>query len=103
MNLIERLDFEAKENLVMFDTVRQRAAVMLGTISASGVTHIRTHVNIDPFVGLKHLEEVRKALETYRDKMTYEIVAFPQHGLLRTQSVDLMRQAMKEGATIVGA
>lgn len=101
-NLIERLDFEAKENLAMLDTVKQRAEGMLETISASGVTHIRTHVNIDPFVGLKHLEEVRKALETYSDKMTYEIVAFPQHGLLRTQSVDLMRQAMKEGVTIVG-
>ncbi|MBP1965013.1 amidohydrolase [Paenibacillus aceris] len=101
-NLIERLDFEAKENLVMLDTVKQRAEGMLEFISSAGVTHIRAHVNIDPYVGLKHLDEVRKALETYSDKMTYEIVAFPQHGLLRSQSVDLMKQAMKEGATIVG-
>lgn len=101
-NLIERLDFEAKENLIMLDTVKQRAEGMLEFISSTGVTHIRTHVNIDPYVGLKHLEEVRKALETFSDKMTYEIVAFPQHGLLRSQSVDLMKQAMKEGATIVG-
>lgn len=34
--------------------------------------------------------------------MTYEIVAFPQHGLLRTNSKGLMRQAMKEGASLVG-
>ncbi|OIK10862.1 deaminase [Bacillus sp. MUM 116] len=101
-NLIERLDFEARENLAMLDTVKERAEGMLELISSSGVTHIRTHVNIDPYVGLKHLEEVRNALETYSDKMTYEIVAFPQHGLLRSQSLELMRQAMKNGATIVG-
>lgn len=101
-NLFERFDFEAKENLIMLDTVKQRAEGMLELISSAGVTHIRTHVNIDPYVGLKHLEEVRKALEIYSDKMTYEIVAFPQHGLLRSQSINLMRQAMKEGATIVG-
>ncbi|MED1794669.1 amidohydrolase [Brevibacillus nitrificans] len=101
-SLVERLDFEAKENLLMQDTVRQRAEGMLAFISSAGATHVRTHVNIDPYVGLKHLEEVRLALEAYSDKLTYEIVAFPQHGLMRSQSVALMRQAMKEGATLVG-
>lgn len=100
--LIERLDFEAKENIGMQDTVKQRAEGMLAFISSAGATHVRTHVNIDPYVGLKHLEDVRQALESYRDKLTYEIVAFPQHGLLRSQAADLMRQAMKEGAMIVG-
>ena len=33
---------------------------------------------------------------------TYEIVAFPQHGLLRTEAHSLMREAMKMGATLVG-
>ncbi|MET3292006.1 UNVERIFIED_CONTAM: cytosine/adenosine deaminase-related metal-dependent hydrolase [Brevibacillus sp. OAP136] len=100
--LIERLNFEAKESLVLLDSVKTRAMAMLSLISAAGSTHIRTHVNIDPHVGLKNLEGVREALEAFSDKLTYEIVAFPQHGLLRTQSAALMRQAMKEGATLVG-
>ena len=36
-----------------------------------------------------------------KDAFTYEIVAFPQHGLLRTEAHSLMREAMKMGATLV--
>ncbi|CAM4077804.1 amidohydrolase family protein [Paenibacillus alkaliterrae] len=101
-SLIERLELEAQELPALEKSVKQRAEKMLELILQAGSTHIRTHVNIDPYVGLKNLEGVRAALETYSDKMTYEIVAFPQQGLLRTQAADLMRQAMREGATLVG-
>ncbi len=100
--LIDRLQFEEKEMPLISGTTKQRAQAMLSWLLAGGATHVRTHVNIDPFIGLKNLEGVRKALESYSDKMTYEIVAFPQQGLLRTKASDLMRQAMREGATHVG-
>jgi cytosine deaminase len=48
------------------------------------------------------LEATIQALEGYKDKLTYEIVAFPQHGLLRSNSVGLIREAMKNGANLVG-
>ncbi|TVX92510.1 amidohydrolase [Paenibacillus agilis] len=101
-NLIERLDMEAKESILLLDSIQTRAEAMLELISSFGATHIRTHVNIDPHVGLKNLEGVRRALDTYSDRMTAEIVAFPQHGLLRSDAGELMRQAMREGATHVG-
>ncbi|MCM3628179.1 hypothetical protein M3194_12470 [Paenibacillus glycanilyticus] len=43
-----------------------------------------------------------RAFETFAGKMTHEIVAFPQHGLLRSHAVELVREAMKQGATHVG-
>lgn len=101
-NLIERLEWEANELPALSKTTRERAEQLLDLILQSGSTHIRTHVNIDPYIGLKNLEAIRMALESFKGKLSYEIVAFPQHGLLRTQVGDLMRQALREGATLVG-
>lgn len=101
-NLAERLELEAKELPILLHTMKERAELLLTLFVQSGVTHVRTHVNIDPYIGLKNLEAVRQALEQFEDKITYEIVAFPQHGLLRDQVPGLMREAMREGATLVG-
>ncbi|GKU85080.1 amidohydrolase [Niallia sp. NCCP-28] len=101
-NLIERLEDEAKILPIQLAKVKERAKLLIEKIADAGSTHIRTHVNIDPYVGLKHLEYVREALSEYDNRLTYEIVAFPQHGLLRSDAEKLMRKAMKEGATIVG-
>jgi cytosine deaminase len=68
----------------------------------NGHTHIRTHCNVDPVIGLKNLEATVNALKKYEDVLSYEIVAFPQHGLLKSDSVQLIREAMKNGATLVG-
>jgi cytosine/adenosine deaminase-related metal-dependent hydrolase len=101
-SLIERLKLEAEELAELAETGRLRAERMLQLLLKGGATHVRTHVNIDPYIGMKNLEEIQKALSSFKGKMTYEIVAFPQHGLLRTNSKGVMRQAMKEGASLVG-
>ncbi|AZV62769.1 amidohydrolase family protein [Peribacillus frigoritolerans] len=86
----------------LLPTAKVRAEKMLDLLLDFGSTHIRTHCNIDPVIGLKNLEATIQALEGYKDKLTYEIVAFPQHGLLRSNSVGLVRDAMKNGANLVG-
>jgi cytosine/adenosine deaminase-related metal-dependent hydrolase len=101
-SLAQRLELEAQGLPILLETMPERAKVMLQLFVQAGVNHVRTHVNIDPYIGLKNLEAVREALEHFNDKMTYEIVAFPQHGLLRGDVPSLMRQAMREGATLVG-
>ncbi|WP_163100568.1 amidohydrolase [Peribacillus alkalitolerans] len=101
-NLEQRLQYEAMELNELAPTTKQRASAMIDQLLSNGSTHIRTHVNIDPYIGLKNLEGVREALEQYSDKLTYEIVAFPQHGLLRDDMGTLMKEAMRSGAHIVG-
>jgi cytosine/adenosine deaminase-related metal-dependent hydrolase len=101
-NLEDRLRLEAIELEELAPTTKQRASAMIELILSQGSTHIRTHVNIDPYIGLKNLEGVKAALEDYADKLTYEIVAFPQHGLLRENVIPLMKEAMRSGAHIVG-
>ena len=101
-NLKERLQHEAAELVELADSTEQRASKMIETLLKQGTTHIRTHVNIDPYIGLKNLEGVKAALESFKGKVTHEIVAFPQHGLLRNEVPKLMREAMQSGATMVG-
>ncbi|WP_088044437.1 amidohydrolase family protein [Bacillus sp. EAC] len=86
----------------LLPTAKERAEKMLDLLVSYGSTHIRTHCNVDPVIGLKNLEATLQALEGYKNKLTHEIVAFPQHGLLRSNSVELIREAMKYGANLVG-
>jgi len=101
-NLKDRLRMEAMELEELAPTTKQRASAMIDLLLSHGSTHIRTHVNIDPYIGLKNLEGVKAALEDYSDKVTYEIVAFPQHGLLTENVIPLMKEAMRSGAQLVG-
>lgn len=81
---------------------QERAESLLKLITEYGVTFARVHCNVDPVVGLGNMERVKAALETYKDKLDYELVAFPQHGLLRSNSVPFMKEAMRNGVKIVG-
>lgn len=101
-SIFERLDIE-KATLPSLDTLTQeRAEQLLQIYLESGVTHVRTHVDIYPEAGLSNLEAVQQALHAFEGKLTYEIVAFPQHGLLRSKSAELVRQALRSGAGLVG-
>ncbi len=103
-SLEHRLEMEVTELTELAKTTEQRAQMMIERHLKNGVNHIRTHVNIDPFIRLENLKAVKKALDKYQDYLTYEIVAFPQHGLLRHPEVpDLLRQALQSGATMLGA
>jgi len=79
-----------------------RAKKLLDLITSNGVTHARVQGNVDPITGIKNIEIVKKALEDYSDKLTHEMVAFPQHGLLRSNSIKAMKEAMRNGVEVVG-
>ncbi len=80
----------------------ERAENMIGWLLSQGHTHIRTHCNVDPQIGTKHIEITLEAFKKFEGKLTYDVVAFPQHGLLRSKVDPLMREAMRKGATLVG-
>ncbi|WP_068774136.1 amidohydrolase [Paenibacillus sp. FJAT-26967] len=81
---------------------RQQAEAILALIQRLGSTHVRSHCNIEPVSGLRRLEATVQALDTFSGKISSEIVAFPQHGLLRSDSAQLVKQSLAEGATHVG-
>lgn len=71
--------------------------------SRLGSTHIRSHVDVDTDHGMWGVEGVMRMREACRDIIDVEIVAFPQSGLLRRPgTLDLMEEAMRLGAEVVG-
>lgn len=101
-SIFERFDIEKQALTKLDTTMKKRAETLLGILLQAGSTHVRTHVDIYPEAGLRHLEAVQEALAAFEGKLTYEIVAFPQHGLLRTQSAGLVREALRHGCGLVG-
>lgn len=70
---------------------------------AAGVTHIRTHVDIDTDAGLAHVEGVLATQAEFKDVLTMQLVAFPQSGMLvRPGTVELLEEAVKLGADCIG-
>lgn len=101
-NRIEIFDHE-KNTLPHLPTdMAGRARHLISSLLGFGSTHIRTHVDIYPEAGLSRLDAVKEALSFYDGGLSTEIVAFPQHGLLRSNSAGLVREALKNGAGIVG-
>jgi N-acyl-D-amino-acid deacylase len=102
-NVIERCEIEKNILKDMPTSTHERAEALLDQLLSCGSTHVRTHVDIYPEMKLNNLEQVQRALEAYSNKLSSEIVAFAQHGLLRSNASQLVRDAVRNGAGIVGA
>ncbi|WP_342363314.1 amidohydrolase family protein [Terrarubrum flagellatum] len=101
--LLDKIDNERlNKKRLNIDPYRQSARQSVQS-SLMGSTHIRSHVDIDTDHGLWGVEGVMQMREDYRDIIDVEIVAFPQSGMLRRPgTLELMDQALKLGAEIVG-
>ncbi|MDI9275737.1 amidohydrolase [Pantoea sp. EABMAA-21] len=83
-------------------TSEMRAEKLIGLLQSKGSTEARSHCNIDPISKLDGLAHLQQAIANHRQDFTVKIVAFPQHGLLRSRVEGMMREAMKMGANFVG-
>jgi cytosine/adenosine deaminase-related metal-dependent hydrolase len=84
-------------------TVAERAGNLLDAYVAAGTTHIRSHVDVDTAAGLDSLHGVMEARAAFADRISVELVAFPQSGLLfRPGTAELLDAAVREGADLVG-
>ena len=96
-----RIWSERKKTLTVED-VKDRARRTLLMMAKRGIQYVRTHVDVtDPSLTALHaLLELRDEIEPY---VTLQIVAFPQEGILSfPHGKDLMREAVEEGADVVG-
>ena len=86
------------------EDVYARAKKTLEKSILNGTTHMRTQLEVDPGIGLRGLEGVRRLVEEYRWAIDIEICIFPQEGLLNNPGTDeLMVEALKNGGSVVGA
>jgi cytosine deaminase len=101
-NVRERVEFE-KQALAKAKPIPARAAGLIELCLSHGTTHMRSHVDIDPQVGLRNLEQVAAIRDAHRDRMSIQIVAFPQSGIVTAPGTrELLDEAVRSGADLVG-
>lgn len=79
-----------------------RAKLCIELMQSYGTTFARCHSNVDPVSGLTSLEHLMSALDAFKDQFTWEIAAFPQHGILYSQSEGLLRAAAQLDIDFIG-
>ncbi|MDN3711464.1 hypothetical protein QWZ10_05910 [Paracoccus cavernae] len=81
----------------LLPVAQERTAAMVRLMQSRGTTICRTHCNVDPVSKLGNLEHLKASLERVKDTLEAEIIVFPQHGLLASDSVGLVREALASG------
>jgi len=86
------------------EDVYRRGKRTLEKCILNGTTHVRTHLEVDPGIGLRGLEGILPLIAEYKWALDLEICIFPQEGLLNNPGTDaLMVEALKRGGKVVGA
>ena len=86
------------------EDVYQRAKRTLEKCLVNGTTHIRTHLEVDPVIGLRSLEGILPLVDEFRWALDIEICVFPQEGLLNNPGTDeLMVEGLRRGCRVIGA
>ncbi|WP_405493322.1 amidohydrolase [Nocardia sp. NBC_00511] len=79
------------------------ASNLLAAMVSGGTAHVRSHIDIDPEVGLRGVEAVRAAAARHAHRVDVQLVAFPQGGLLtRPGTAKLLEAALAEGVEVIG-
>ena len=99
-------DYIANERRVLREIdvpIAKRAGGLLENCIARGTLHLRSHIDVDPEIGLRHVEALLALRETYRDVVEMQFVVFPQTGLMiRPGTAELMERALEMGVETVG-
>jgi len=94
--------WEIKRNYTV-DEIADRASRVLSRAIDNGISHLRTHVDVDPIGGTRPAEGLIKARERFRGLIDIQIVAFPQEGIVKSPGTEaLMREVMRLGVDVVG-
>ncbi|MHA1993620.1 MAG: amidohydrolase family protein [Candidatus Hodarchaeales archaeon] len=89
--------WEVKRNYSV-NNIKKRASEVINNQIKFGVTHIRTHVDIDSIGGLMPLKGLLATKEDFKGIVDLQIVAFPQEGILKDEGTEeLLEKALELG------
>ena len=93
-------DYIANERRVLREIdvpIEKRAGALLENCIARGSLYMRSHIDVAPDIGLRHVEAMLALREAYRDVIDMQFVVFPQTGMLiQPGTVALMDRALDE-------
>jgi cytosine deaminase len=83
--------------------IYQRGAQVLDKAILQGTTFMRTHVELDPQIGLTGFNAIKRLQADYAWAISLQICVFPQEGMLNNPGTEaLLCQALDSGATVLG-
>lgn len=86
-----------------YDDVYQRGKRVLEKAITQGTSYMRTHVEIDPVIGLTGFDAIKQLKEDYAWAITLDICVFPQEGLHNNPGTyELLVSALEQGADLLG-
>lgn len=98
-----RIETEKRIEAELNYPTAERAGNLIECAVNSGTTEMRSHIDVDPKIKFKRLEGMLEARERYEDKISIEIVAFPQSGVIRSPgTLELLDEAIALGADVIG-
>ena len=99
----ERIEHEREWRTATHHDADARSLALARAFLSNGTTRMRTHADIDPGIGLRHVHASQRTREALAGSMEIQIVAFPQSGIVCQPGVaDLMDAALADGADVVG-
>ncbi|OQW58628.1 MAG: amidohydrolase [Proteobacteria bacterium SG_bin9] len=85
------------------EDIYQRGAKVLDRAIVNGTTRMRTHVEIDPRIGLRGFEAVKQLKKDYAWAIDVSPCVFPQEGLTNDPgSEELLIEALRNGGESIG-
>jgi cytosine/creatinine deaminase len=85
------------------EDIHRRGRRTLEKAILQGTTRMRTHVEVDPRVGLKGFHAIRQLKKDYASAIDIQICVFPQEGMLNDPGAEeLLVEACEQGADVIG-
>ncbi|MGT2439159.1 amidohydrolase family protein [Bradyrhizobium betae] len=85
------------------EDVYARGAKVLERAIVHGTTRMRTHVEIDPRIGLRGFEAIKALKRDHAWAIDLSLCVFPQEGLTNDPgSEELLIQALRDGGEVIG-
>jgi cytosine deaminase len=85
------------------EDVYQRGARVLERAIVAGTTRMRTHVEIDPRIGLRGFEAIKALKRDYAWAIDLSVCVFPQEGLTNDPGAEeLLVAALRDGGEVIG-
>ena len=98
-----RQTLKLKQSFTVED-IQARARRVLEAAIGFGITAMRSHVEVDPIVGLTGMQALLPLQEEYGWGITLQLAVFAQEGITnQPETIDLLRQAMQMGGDAIGS
>lgn len=83
-------------------TIRERAEILARSALSYGTLALRSHADVTPGLGLRGFEALLEVRQELAGLVDIQVVAFPQAGVLAPGVAELLEEALRQGADVLG-